>query len=68
MKMSEVKVMFYLGDANVYLNLNAELLGNCTEENVFFTEENLKDSVCKLFPHLDTNDVYVELSGDKYEG
>ena len=53
--MSEVKVSLYLGDANVYLNLNVEVhIG-------FPTEENLKDIVCQLFPHLDTRDVDVEL-------
>ena len=53
--MSEVKVSLYLGDANVYLNLNVEVhIG-------FPTEENLKGIVCQLFPHLDTRDVDVEL-------
>ena len=57
--MSEVKVSLYLGDANVYLNLNVELhVGGSTEEN-------LKDIVCQLFPHLDTRDVDVELTGEK---
>jgi len=55
--MSEVKVSLYLGDANVYLNLNVEVHVG------FPTEENLKDIVCQLFPHLETCDVDVELKG-----
>ena len=52
--MSEVKVFLYLGNANVSLNLNVELLRG-------FPKENLKDIVCQLFPHLDTYAVDVEL-------
>ena len=56
--MSEVKVFLYLGNANVYLNLNVELLRG-------YPEENLKDIVCQLFPHLDRHNVDVELTGEK---
>ena len=55
--MSEVKVFLYLGNANVSLNLNVELLRG-------FPEENLKDIVCQLFPHLDRHNVDVELKGE----
>lgn len=55
--MREVKVSLYLDDANVYLDLNVELLRGCIEED-------LKDIVCQLFPHLDPYNVYAEFKGE----
>ena len=55
--MSEVKVSLYLGDANVYLNLNVELHSGSIEED-------LDDIVRQLFPHLDPINIHAEFKGE----
>lgn len=59
-KMSEVKVILHLDNADVYLNLSVELHSGCTEED-------LNGIARQLFPHLDPHHVYAELTGGNDE-